>query len=83
MLAKFASLHDNLCVFIFLYGIHSISSCTDSIFIFFGNFSQELSGKSFVRMPQHNLVRIGIGDQGVYKMDSKTPKVGRGHMKVT
>lgn len=36
---------------------------------------KELSGRSFVRVPQHNLVRIGIGEQGVYKMDSKTPKV--------
>ena len=37
---------------------------------------QELSGRSFVRTPQHNIVRIGVGEQGVYKVDSKTPKVG-------
>ncbi len=36
---------------------------------------QELAGKSFIRNPHYNLVRLGICENGVYKVDSTSPKL--------
>lgn len=36
---------------------------------------QELAGKSFIRSPNYNLVRIGICKDGIYKLDSASSKV--------
>lgn len=39
--------------------------------------SQELMAKSFIRNPgQSNLVRVGVGREGIFKLDSKMDKVG-------
>lgn len=36
---------------------------------------QELAGKSFIRSPHYNLVRIGVGKDGIYKLDGASSKV--------
>ena len=38
-------------------------------------YMQELAGKSFMRSSNNNLVRIGICKDGIYKIDSTTPKI--------
>lgn len=37
--------------------------------------SQELAGKSFIRSPHYNLVRIGICKDGIYKLEGSSSKV--------